>query len=369
MRSTARSRTALALALATAVGSAAACSSSPTSAASSSGGSAGGPLTTVTLALDWTPNTNHTGIYVAQQLGYFKAAGIDLKIVPYGSTAPEILVSTHKADFGISYQDGLTEAVATGGDITSVFAITQKTDVVIGVRANSGITSPKQLDGKTYAGYGSPLEQPMLKYVIKQAGGTGTFKDVTLNTDAYQALYAGQADFALPEPTWEVIQARLVGKPLTTFDLSSYGFPAIYSALIASSHQYLAAHGDVARKFLAAVLKGYQYATAHPADAANLLIKANQTVLGAQQDLVSQSAQLEATSYYKDSDGQIGVQSQARWKALTDFLYTNGILADASGKALPNEPDVSTLYTNAYLPSGSGAATAGASATASASGS
>jgi ABC-type nitrate/sulfonate/bicarbonate transport system substrate-binding protein len=346
-RSASRTALTVALALASAAVGAASCSSS----ASSSGPSAaGGPLTTVTLALDWTPNTNHTGIFVAQQLGYFKAAGIDLKIVPYGSTAPETLVSTHRADFGISYQDGLTEAAATGGDITSVFAITQKTDVVIGVRADSGITSPKQLDGKTYAGYGSPLESPMLKYVIKKDGGTGTFKDVTLNTDAYQALYAGQADFALPEPTWEVIQAKLVGKPLTTFDLSGYGFPDIYSALIATSHQYLNAHADLARKFLAAVQKGYAYATAHPADAANLLIKANSAVLGTQKELVEQSAALEAAQYYKAADGTIGTQTQARWKALTDFLYANGILTDAAGKALPSEPDVSTLYTNAYLP-------------------
>src|SRR6266436_5480823 len=144
MRTTAtRNALALALALAATTAGAAACSSSPSAASGN-----GAPPVTVTLALDWTPNTNHTGIYVAQQLGYFKAAGIDLRIVPYGSTAPETLVSTHRADFGISYQDGLTEAAATGGDITSVFAITQKTDVVIGVRANSGITSPKQLDGK-----------------------------------------------------------------------------------------------------------------------------------------------------------------------------------------------------------------------------
>lgn len=359
----------LAFALAaTAGGGLAACSSSSSSSPSSSvggagaGGGSGSAPVTVTLALDWTPNTNHTGIYVAQQLGYFKAAGINLRIVPYGSTAPETLVSTHKADFGISYQDGLTEAAATGGDITSVFAITQKTDVVIGVRANSGITSPKQLDGKTYAGYGSPLEVPMLKYVIKQAGGTGAFKDVTLNTDAYQALYAGQADFALPEPTWEVIQAGLVGKPLKTFDLSAYGFPAIYSALIATSHQYLNTHPDVARRFLGAVLKGYQYATAHPAEAANLLIQANASVLGAQRSLVEQSASLEAAQYYKDANGRIGVQSEARWKALTDFLYANGILADASGKTPAAEPSVSTLYTNAYLPA-SGAPTSTSSAT------
>lgn len=357
MRRTA-SRIVLTSALTATLGAAAACSSSAPSSAAAPG-AGGGPGTapvTVTLALDWTPNTNHTGIFVAQQLGYFKAAGIELKIVPYGSTAPETLVSTHRADFGISYQDGLTEAVATGGDLTSVFAITQKTDVVIGVRADSGISSPKQLDGRTYAGYGSPLEVPMLKYVIKQAGGTGSFKDVTLNTDAYQALYAGQADFALPEPTWEVIQAKLVGKSLNTFDLSAYGFPAIYSALIATSHQYLNAHPDTARKFLAAVLKGYQYATAHPAQAANLLIQANQSVLGAQRELVEQSAALEAAQYYQDSNGQIGVQSEARWKALTDFLYANGILADASGKKSTAEPDVSTLYTNAYLPTASPAA-------------
>jgi len=349
MRRSSAPRKAVAAALAVlTVGAAAACSSSS---ASSSGAPAGGAgPTTVTLALDWTPNTNHTGIFAAQQLGYFKDAGIDLKIVPYGSTAPETLVSTHKADFGISYQDGLTEAAATGGDITSVYAVTQKTDVVIGVRADSGITSPKQLDGKTYAGYGSPLETPMLTYVIKHAGGTGTFKNVTLNTDAYQALYAGQADFALPEPTWEVIQAKLVGKPLRTFDLADYGFPAIYSALIASSHRYLGAHADVAKKFIAAVQKGYEYAAAHPADAANLLIKANESVLGTQKDLVGQSAALEAAQFYKDADGKIGVQSDARWKALTAFLYQNGILTDAAGKPLTKQPDVSALYTNAYLP-------------------
>jgi len=308
-------------------------------------------LAPVTLALDWTPNTNHTGIYVAQQLGYFSQRGLDLRIVPYGTTAPEVLVSTHKADFGISYQDGLTEAAVSGGDIVSVFAITQKTDVCIGVRADSAITDPAQLDGKTYAGYGGPMEVPMLQYVIKAAGGTGKFKDVTLNTDAYQALYAGQADFAMPEPTWEVLQAAMVGKPLRTFDVTDYGFPAIYSAIIASSNHYLGANGDTARRFLAAIEEGYAYATAHPAEAANLLIQANKSVLGTQRQLVLDSARLEADQYYKDAAGQIGYQSEARWQALTDFMFRNGILTDASGKPITTEPKVATLFTNAYLPS------------------
>jgi len=307
-------------------------------------------LTDVSLALDWTPNTNHTGIFAAQQLGYFAQQGIDLKIVPYGSTAPETLISTHKADFGISYQDGLTEAAVSGGDIISVFAITQKTDVVIGVRADSDITSPKQLDGKTYAGYGGPMEVPMLQYVIRAAGGTGQFKNVTLNTDAYQALYAGQADFAMPEPTWEVLQAKLVGKPLRTFDVTAYGFPPIYSVIIGSSNHYLQQNGDVARRFLAAIEEGYAYASAHPTEAANLLIQANEAVLGTQQQLVLESAALEADQYYKDSAGQIGYQSEERWRALTDFMFKNGILTDAAGKPLATEPRVSSLFTNDYLP-------------------
>jgi ABC-type nitrate/sulfonate/bicarbonate transport system substrate-binding protein len=304
----------------------------------------------VSLALDWTPNTNHTGIFVAQQLNYFAQRGINLRIVPYGSTAPETLISTHKADFGISYQDGLTEAAVAGGDIVSVFAITQKTDVVIGVRADSPIKDPAQLDGKTYAGYGGPMEVPMLQYVIRAAGGTGQFKDVTLNTDAYQALYAGQADFAMPEPTWEVLQAALVGKPLRTFDVTQYGFPAIYSAIIASSNHYLRHNADVAKRFLAAIEEGYAYATAHPTEAANLLIQANQAVLGTQTQLVMQSAQLEAAQYYKDSDGRIGYQSAARWQALTEFMFKNGILTDASGKPIKTAPEVSALFTNDYLP-------------------
>jgi ABC-type nitrate/sulfonate/bicarbonate transport system substrate-binding protein len=304
----------------------------------------------VSLALDWTPNTNHTGIFVAQQLGYFAQRGINLSIVPYGSTAPETLISTHKADFGISYQDGLTEAAVAGGDILSVFAITQKTDVCIGVRADSAIKNPAQLDGKVYAGYGGPMEVPMLQYVIRAAGGTGEFRDVTLNTDAYQALYAGQADFAMPEPTWEVLQAAMVGKPLRTFDVTEYGFPAIYSAIIASSNHYLSGNADVAKRFLAAIEEGYAYATAHPTEAANLLIQANESVLGTQTELVMKSAQLEASQYYKDSDGRIGYQSALRWQQLTEFMFKNGILTDASGKAIKAAPKVSTLFTNDYLP-------------------
>ncbi|MGW3952306.1 ABC transporter substrate-binding protein [Streptomyces sp. NPDC004752] len=319
---------------------------------SGSGPSADGAkgLTPVTLALDWTPNTNHTGIYVAQQLGWFKDAGIDLKIVPYGSTSPETLIANHKADFGISYQEGITAARSAGQDITSVYAVTQKTDVTIAVSARrNDITSPKDLDGKTYAGFGAAYEKPLLQSVIKNAGGKGDFKAVTLSTSAYSALYAGKADFAMPMPTWEGLEAKLSGKPLKNFELTDYGFPEIYSTLIASSDQYLKANGTTARKFLAAVERGYAYAVDNPSSAADLLIKANKSVL-TNTELVQQSEKLLADSYYRAADGSLGTQSARRWQAFADFEYQAGLLSDAGGKKLTATPDTSAWFTNDYLP-------------------
>jgi ABC-type nitrate/sulfonate/bicarbonate transport system substrate-binding protein len=222
--------------------------------------------------------------------------------------------------------------------------------VTIAVRADrSDITSPKDLDGKTYAGFGAPYEKPLLQKVIQNAGGKGDFKQVTLNTSAYAALYAGQTDFAMPMPTWEGLEAKLSGKPLKNFQLSDYGFPAIYSTLVATSDQFLKKNPELAKKFLAAVDKGYRYAAEHPDQAADLLISANKSVL-TNTKLVKESETLLAKEYYKGTDGSIGTQSAERWQAFADFEYKAGLLVDANGKKLTSSPKASTFFTNAYLP-------------------
>ena len=305
----------------------------------------------VSVALAWTPNTDHTGVYVADRLGYFAEQGLELKIIPYASTAPETLVAQGTADFGFSYQAGVAYAQAGGNDVVSVFAPNQKGTYVIGVRADrDDIKSPKDLDGRTYAGFGTPDEGPELEYVIKQDGGQGTFKNVTLDTAAYEAVYNGKADFTISVVTWEVVQAKLVGKPLKTFELTDYGFPDQYSNLLATSQKYLKGNGDEARKFLAAVQKGYAYAADHPKEAAQILIDANKSVFP-DPELVIQSQQaLVDGGYLRDDKGRVGYQSADHWNAYGDFLYGNGLLADGDGKKLSAKPDWSSYYTNDYLP-------------------
>jgi ABC-type nitrate/sulfonate/bicarbonate transport system substrate-binding protein len=290
-------------------------------------------------------------MYVAQALGYYTKAGIDLKIIPYASTAPETLVAHQVADFGYSYQAGVAYARAAGHDIVSVFAPDQGGTYAIGVRANrTDITSPKDLDGKVYAGFGTPDEKPELRYVIRHAGGTGTFTEYILNTASYDAVWSGKADFTIPVVTWDGVQAALAGKPMKYFSFTDYGFPDQYSVLIATSNAYLHAHPSVARAFLAATAAGYAYAAHHPRAAAALVIKENPGAFPNPQLVYRSQALLASGGYLTTASGQVGTQSAATWTKYGNFLYDNHLLTDSAGHPVTAPPTWSDYYTNAYLP-------------------
>jgi ABC-type nitrate/sulfonate/bicarbonate transport system substrate-binding protein len=226
-----------------------------------------------------------------------------------------------------------------------------KTQYAIGVQAsNKALQSPKDLDGKTYAGFGTPDEGPELEYVIKADGGSGKFKTVTLNTTAYEAVYNDAADFTIAVTTWEGIQAKLIGKPMRFFEFTDYGFPVQYSSVIESSNKFLKANPETAKKFLSATQKGYQYAQDNPVEAAKLLTKANpQTIKDAK--LAEESAVLLASDgYYKGAGGKIGPVDPAIWEKYGSFLYSSKLLTGENGKPLASEPDWSKFYTNDYLP-------------------
>ncbi|MCD0449481.1 ABC transporter substrate-binding protein [Actinocorallia sp. API 0066] len=310
-----------------------------------------GGTSEVTVALSWSPNTDYTGLYVADKLGYLRDAGISLKIIPFASTAPETLVEQGTADFGFSYQAGVAYARAAGHDVVAAFAPNQKGTYAIAVRADrDDIASPKDLDGKTYAGFGTPDEVPELRHIIKHDGGKGEFKNVSLSTAAYDAVYNGRADFTISVKTWEVVQAELVGKPVKTFELTDYGFPDQYSNLLATSRKYLDANGDEARAFLTAVQKGYAYAADKPKEAADILVEAEKAAFPDPQLVIKSQQALTDGNYLRDAKGNIGYQSPAFWDAYGNFLYDNGLLVDADGKKLTAKPDWSTYYTNEFLP-------------------
>ena len=309
------------------------------------------PVATVTLALDWTPNTNHTGFYVAQYSGWYAQAAIDLQFIPYASANPETLVGAGQANCGISTEEGATFAIAAGEKEQSVMAILQHTASEIAVLASGPITRPRDMDGKVYAGFGSPQEGPLLTAVIKADGGKGVFTTVTLDTAAYEALYAGKADMAITFSAWEAIEAQERGIALRTFAFPDYGLPDSYAVVLVCNNAWLAANGDVARRFLAASVRGFELAATEPTTAATELIAANPGVFDANLALPRDSANYLATQkLYVDPSGAVGPETLATWDAYSGYLYDLGVLAGPDGKPLTTRPDFSTYFTNAYLP-------------------
>ncbi|MFI5225240.1 MAG: ABC transporter substrate-binding protein [Candidatus Limnocylindrales bacterium] len=306
---------------------------------------------TVRLALDWTPNTDHTGFYVAEAKGWYRDAAIDLQILPYGTLAPETLMGSGQADCGISFQDALTFAVASGVKIESVMAILQHDASAIAVLADSGITRPRQLDGKVYAGFGYPNEVPTLKTVIKADGGSGDFKVVTADSTAYEALYSHKADFTIPFTAWEGVEAQERGIALRYFQFTDYGFPDFYQVVLACSTSWLDAHPGVARRFVGATVQGFQYAATNPDDAAAILITQNPGVFDSNKQLPLDSARyLAAGHYYTDANGQVGTQTLDQWTGYSKFLYDQGLLSGPDGKPLTAPPDYASLFTTEFLP-------------------
>ncbi|MDI9916300.1 ABC transporter substrate-binding protein [Rhodococcus sp. IEGM 1379] len=303
----------------------------------------------IRFALDWTPNTNHTGLYVAIQEGYFADAGLDVSILPYNNTSPDTLVDAGNAEFGISTQSQATFAHAAGAETTAVIAPLQHRATGIGVKADrTDITRPRDLDGKIYAGFGDPGEVETLQQVIRNDGGTGNFTTVALGTSAYEAVYSGKADFTVSYFAWEGLEAERNGTPMRYFQYTDYGFPDAYSIVINGNQKWLKDHPDEAAKFVQAVQRGYQTAADDPDRAAQDLIDANPGAF-TDEDLVRDSQRMLAADFMKDADGVVGRQNLETWSGYSGFLFDNGLLAGPDGKKLTQEPSWSEYFTNEYL--------------------
>jgi ABC-type nitrate/sulfonate/bicarbonate transport system substrate-binding protein len=329
-------------------------SASPSPSPSTAPASASVAPASVRLALDWTPNTNHTGFFVARHNGWYRDAGLTLQVLPYSGQTPETLLGVHQAECGISFQDALTFAVAAGVDAKSVMAILQHSASKIAVLDSSAVKRPKDLDGKTYGSFGYPNEVPTVRYVIQHDGGKGEFKSVVIDTLAYEALYAKRVDFTITFTAWEGVEAAQRNIKLRYFGFTDYGFPDFYQVVLACDSAWLAREPDVARRFVAATVRGFEFAARDPDAAAQILIDENKGAFDANPQLPKASAELLARDgYYVDTSGRVGTQTLEMWRGYSGFLYDEGLLVDENGKPLQSPPDYAALFTNDYLPTSS----------------
>ncbi len=306
-------------------------------------------LTPMTLALDWTPNTNHTGIYVALAKGWYRDEGIALTLLPYSANvSPDTMVANGKADVGISSTESIVADYALGQPVVSISAIIQHNTSALVTLASSGLNRPRDLNGKVYGGFGAPYEGAVVGEIIKNDGGTGQFKNVTLGVDAMTALETHRVDFVWVFEGWEVIQAQLQGVKLNVFPIINYGVPDYYTPNIITSPQEMKSKSDMLRRFMAATLKGYDFARQNPRQAAQILINSAPKGTFPNPQLVYES-QAYLSPRYVDQGRAWGWQDASAWTNYPQFILNSHGVDNAQGKPV-HTINFNALYTNEFLP-------------------
>ena len=295
----------------------------------------------IKIVLDWVPNTNHTGLYVAKDLGYFKEEGLDVEIVqpPEGSTTA--LIGAGGAEFGISFQDTLAKSFAKENPVpvTAVAAILQhNTSGIISLK-EKGIDSPKKLEGKKYATWEDNIEQAILKKLVTD--DKGDFSKVKLIpytiTDVVTGLKT-DVDAVWVYYAWDGIATERAGLQTNFLKIRDYGEELdYYSPVIIANNDFLKKNPEIAKKVLKAIKKGYEYAMKNPEESAKILVK-NSPELDI--NLVTASQKWISKEYQSDAK-EWGIIDGNRWNRFYEWLYKN--------KAVEREIPKDFGYSNEYL--------------------
>ena len=300
----------------------------------------------ITVSLDWTPNTNHTGLYVALANGYYADAGLNVKIVQPPEGDAIAACSSGQVQFAVGYQDLLLPAFTseTPMEVTAVAALLQHNTSCIVSKKGAGMDTPKGLEGKQYLTWQSPIELAMMKNVVEADGGdfskveqipdvpTDEAQDVNANPNHAIWIYYG----------WGGINAEVNNIEVDTFFFKDLN-PVFdyYSPVLVANNQLIKDDPETVKAFLAATQKGYEYAVSNPDEAAQILIDSDDTgALDGCEELVKASQKWMADQYVADAP-KWGYIDPARWNAFYNWV--------ADEKIIDEKLPENTGFTNDYL--------------------
>ncbi|WP_267163831.1 ABC transporter substrate-binding protein [Halovenus salina] len=314
-------------------------------------------MSDIELALDWTPNTNHSGIYVAQAEGYYDDAGLDVQIRSPGEDdyeqTPAKRAATGASTLAIAPSESAL-SYHTHPDyesLTAVAAVCQQDTSAIVALGDSDIDRPADLDGRTYASYDARFEDHIVEQLVRNDGGDG---DIEITTPPklgiWNTLVDGESDATWVFMPWEGVLAERDGIDLTPFYLDDYGVPYGYTPVMLARPDTIESRDEDLRRFLEATGRGYEFAAEQPAEAARIL---GETAEGPEtlddHDFLVESQRRLANNYLT-ADGAWGQMAAERWAAFVEWLADEDILTTIDGDHIPaDEVDVADLYTNDLL--------------------
>ena len=300
-------------------------------------------LEKITFVLDWTPNTNHTGLYVAQELGYFEEAGLEVEIVQPPEDGAVVLVASGKAQFGVSFQDSLAPAFVEGEAIpvTAVASVIQHNTSGIISRAGEGMDTPKGMEGHSYATWNGSIELATVQKVMEADGGDYSKLELIPSTvtDEVSALKTNSVDSIWIFYGWAGVKTELENLATDYFAFADID-PVFdyYTPVIVAGNQFLEEKPETAKAFLEAVSKGYEFAMENPEEAADILCAAAPEL---DKELVVASQKYLADQYKADAP-YWGYMDENRWNNFYQWVNDHELV---EGKVM-----LDAGFTNEYLP-------------------
>ncbi len=297
----------------------------------------------VTFMLDWTPNTNHAGVYIAEAMGWYEAAGLNVEIVGAGAGGVEQAVASGAAHFGVSVQEAVIPAREQGVPVVAVAAIIEHNTSSLIALAEEGVEGPGDLAGKTYGGWGGALESALISRLVECGGGDPDTVEYAVigNVDHLVGMEQDHYDFVWIFDGWDGIRyTEVLERDVSFIHFIDHTdcIPDWYTPLIITSESLIADDPDLVRAFMEATARGYRHAMAQPDEAARILLEAAPEL---DAELVGASARYLAERYAADAD-RWGRQELAVWTRFEGFLREAGLTESAI--------DVEGAFTNDFLP-------------------
>ncbi len=255
------------------------------------GGAEPGAPIGATLVLDFTPNAVHSGIYAAQQQGFYRDEGVDLTIrEPGESTDAPKLLEAGRTDFAILDIHDLGIAREHGLDIVGLMPIVARPLASVIARADGPVHRPRDLEGHTAGVTGLPSDDAVVDSEVSADGGDPDRVDrVTIGFNAVSSLAAGKVDAATGFWNAEGVALRQQGVPIRIFKVDEYGAPPYPELVLVTSRKTLDQKPSLVHGMIAATSEGYQFAVEHPRQALDDLLAASPGL-----DREDQAAQLRA---------------------------------------------------------------------------
>lgn len=290
--------------------------------------SANNNLEEISIMLDWYPNAVHSAIYVAQEKGYFADEGLDVRIeMPADTNDPLKLAAAGKVDLAISYQSQLLLSRSEDIPVVSVAALVRHSLNAIMFKEESGISSPKDLEGKNIGYPSTSVNEAIVASMVNNDGGDmnnvrltdiGWDLMASLGTDQVDAIVGGYVNH-------ELVLFKKEGYNMDVLHLADYGVPDNYELIVVTGEKTLESKKDEIERFWRAVMKGQHFVKEDPEAGLQILIDHENDSFPLDKDVEKESLET-LLPLMEDENISFGYQEESVWQDTADWMYESGVI-------------------------------------------